>query len=278
MLAWPLRDGPRPPSGRTDGVLQRDDSGAIGGFVRRNICYGLMSERLGDSMFDREAIDVAPVRRPAGRGGAKALTSPEEVALRALDIVTASAALIFFLPLMLIIAALIFLQDGEAPLFSQLRIGRGGGRFPCLKFRSMVVDADRRLPEILAHNESARAEWAHDHKIRNDPRITRLGSLLRKSSLDELPQLINVLRGEMSMVGPRPIVDAETSRYGRRFRSYCSVPPGITGLWQVSGRNNTSYRRRVALDHLFARRRSVGIYLRILVMTAPAVLARRGSY
>ena len=237
-----------------------------------------MSERLGDSMFDREAIDVAPVRLPAGRGGAKALTSPEEVALRALDIVTASAALIFFLPLMLIIAALIFLQDGEAPLFSQLRIGRDGRRFPCLKFRSMVVDADRRLPEILARNESARAEWAHDHKIRNDPRVTRLGSLLRKSSLDELPQLINVLRGEMSMVGPRPIVDAETSRYGRRFRSYCSVPPGITGLWQVSGRNNTSYRRRVALDHLFARRRSVGIYLRILVMTAPAVLARRGSY
>jgi lipopolysaccharide/colanic/teichoic acid biosynthesis glycosyltransferase len=179
---------------------------------------------------------------------------------------------------MLLISLLIFAQDGESPIYSQMRIGRYGRRFACLKFRSMVVDADRRLPDLLSFDESARQEWAHDHKIRNDPRITPLGALLRKSSLDELPQLINVLRGEMSMVGPRPIVEAEAIRYGHRFTSYCSVLPGITGLWQVSGRNNTSYRRRVALDHLFAKRQGLGIYLWILLRTAPAVLTRKGSY
>jgi len=259
-------------------VQQRDGSWAIGGFVRRNICYGPMSDRLGDGMFDREAIDAAPTRSSTSRGKARVRREHEDLGRRTLDVVTALAALVFFLPLMLLLSALIFLQDGGSPFFYQMRIGRGGRRFPCLKFRSMVVDADRRLPELLASNDAVRQEWVHDHKIRNDPRITRLGLLLRKSSLDELPQLINVLRGEMSIVGPRPIVDAEVARYGRRFASYCSVRPGITGLWQVSGRNNTSYRRRVALDHLFARRRGLGIYLWILFMTAPAVLMRKGSY
>ncbi len=237
-----------------------------------------MLERLGVSMFDREAIDVAPVRAQAGRVTAQRGPPQADISRRVLDIVTASAALIFFLPLMLVISLLIFAQDGGSPIYSQMRIGLNGRRFPCLKFRSMIVGADQRLQDLLENNEGARVEWAHDHKIRNDPRITRLGALLRKSSLDELPQLLNVLSGQMSMVGPRPIVEAEAVRYGHRFRSYCSVLPGITGLWQVSGRNNTSYRRRVALDHLFAQRPGLGIYLWILVKTAPAVLMRRGSY
>jgi lipopolysaccharide/colanic/teichoic acid biosynthesis glycosyltransferase len=129
----------------------------------------------------------------------------------------------------------------------------------------------------LATNPAAREEWARDQKLRDDPRVTRLGRFLRKTSLDELPQLINVLRGEMNLVGPRPILESEIPRYGASFRHYCTVKPGITGLWQVSGRNNTSYRKRVALDVLYARRRSAGLDLLILLRTVPAVLLRQGS-
>jgi lipopolysaccharide/colanic/teichoic acid biosynthesis glycosyltransferase len=142
----------------------------------------------------------------------------------------------------------------------------------------MLVDSDARLRQLLAESPEARAEWERDHKLRNDPRITALGSFLRRSSLDELPQLFNVLTGEMSLVGPRPIVTAEVKRYGRRFGHYCSVRPGITGLWQVSGRNDVSYRRRVAIDTCYAQRQSLALDLRILVATIPSVLLRKGSY
>jgi len=143
----------------------------------------------------------------------------------------------------------------------------------------MVVDSDARLQTLLAIDPEARREWELDRKLRNDPRITGVGNFLRKSSLDELPQLINVRRGEMSLVGPRPIVGAEISRYGHRFSDYCAVRPGITGLWQISGRSDVDYRRRVAMDVVYARRRPrTGLYLYILVMTAPAVLLRRGAY
>ena len=150
--------------------------------------------------------------------------------------------------------------------------------FKCLKFRSMLVDADRRLQELLAQDPVARAEWERDHKLRDDPRITALGSFLRRSSVDEIPQLFNVLRGEMSLVGPRPIVAAEVPRYRRYINHYCSVTPGITGLWQVSGRNDVSYRRRVALDVTYARSKSLLFDLKILAATVPAVLLRKGSY
>ena len=198
--------------------------------------------------------------------------------IRALDVVVALVALVAFAPLMLMIAALIYFHDGGSPIFSHRRVGFGGRSFPCLKFRSMVMDADVRLRALLASDPEARAEWDRDQKLRKDPRITRLGHFLRKSSLDELPQLINVLRGEMSIVGPRPIVDAEVVRYGRRFGSYCAVRPGITGLWQVSGRNDTTYRRRVALDHVYSQRNSLGLYVWVLVATVPVVLFKRGSY
>ena len=130
----------------------------------------------------------------------------------------------------------------------------------------------------FSSSPAARAEWTRDHKLRFDPRVTHLGAFLRRSSLDELPQLLNVLRGEMSIVGPRPIVEAEISRYGRRFRHYCSVKPGITGLWQVSGRNDVSYRSRVALDCLYVRAKCPWLYIWIVVATIPAVLMRKGSY
>jgi len=187
-------------------------------------------------------------------------------------------ALIFLAPVMIGVGLAIFTQDGGPVLFAHRRIGRNGRYFHCLKFRSMAIDAERRLADLLANDPAAREEWARDHKLRNDPRVTRLGAFLRKTSLDELPQLFNVLRGEMSLVGPRPIVDAEIAKYGRRFSRYCAVKPGITGLWQVSGRNDVDYRRRVALDCVYARRRSVVMDGMIIAATVPAVLLRRGSY
>ena len=129
-----------------------------------------------------------------------------------------------------------------------------------------------------AWDPELRREWETTFKLRRDPRITALGAFLRKSSLDELPQLFNILKGEMSVVGPRPIVAAEVARYGRWYRDYCNVRPGLTGLWQVSGRNDVNYRRRVALDVAYARRRSLGLYLKIIIATVPAVLLRNGSY
>lgn len=213
---------------------------------------------------------------PAAR---RAATAPGSGGVgRLLDIVLATLALVFLAPLLGVVAVAVWLQDGGSCIYAQSRVGRGGETFKCLKFRSMLVDADKRLAELLATDPQARAEWDRDHKLRQDPRITALGSFLRRSSVDEIPQLVNVIRGEMSLVGPRPIVAAEVRRYGHYFRDYCSVTPGITGLWQVSGRNDVSYRRRVALDVTYARNKSLMLDLKILLATIPAVLLRRGSY
>jgi exopolysaccharide production protein ExoY len=212
------------------------------------------------------------------RGGSPSRHANYDALIELMNVVIALAALAFALPIMLGVGFAIFLQDGGPVLFAHRRIGRDGRVFRCLKFRSMAVDAEARLADLLARDPKARAEWEADHKLRNDPRVTKLGAFLRRSSLDELPQLFNVLRGEMSLVGPRPIVDAEIAKYGRRFRQYCAVKPGITGLWQVSGRNDTSYRTRVALDCLYAKRRSLLLDAQVLLATVPAVLMRRGSY
>lgn len=198
--------------------------------------------------------------------------------LRLFDVALALALLVALSPLMLVLAIAVVVQDGAAPLFAHRRYGRGGRTFLCYKFRSMAADADARLARLLATDPVARAEWAHDHKLRRDPRVTRLGSFMRKTSLDELPQLFNVLRGEMSFVGPRPIVAAEVTRYGRYFRAYCSTRPGITGIWQISGRNDTGYRRRVAMDSLLARRLTPRLYAQVLIGTARSVLTGRGAY
>jgi exopolysaccharide production protein ExoY len=197
---------------------------------------------------------------------------------RAMDILIALAALIFTAPLLIGLALAIRLQDGGPAIFGHTRIGRGGRTFRCYKFRSMVTDADARLQALLSLDPEARREWELDRKLRNDPRITAIGAVLRKSSLDELPQVFNVLKGEMSIVGPRPIVAAEIRKYGSSFNQYCTVRPGITGLWQVSGRNDVPYRRRVALDRLYARSKCVSVDLRIMLLTVPAVLSRSGSY
>jgi exopolysaccharide production protein ExoY len=199
-----------------------------------------------------------------------------ESAIRLVDLSGALLGLLFFAPLMLIVAAVIGITDPGPIFYRQSRVGRSGIRFRCLKFRTMVVDSDSRLKELLSRDPAARLEWALNQKLLNDPRITRIGRFLRKSSLDELPQLFNVLRGEMSLVGPRPIVADEIVRYGRYYGDYTRVRPGLTGLWQVSGRNSTTYRRRVAMDVIYTRRRSLRMNMRIVLMTVPAVLVAKG--
>jgi lipopolysaccharide/colanic/teichoic acid biosynthesis glycosyltransferase len=200
-----------------------------------------------------------------------------EYLLRILDLIIGVVALIIFAPLLIALAVLIYVTDPGPILFVQQRIGHNGRSFACFKFRTMVVDAQERLARLLEEDPAARTEWERDHKLRNDPRITSLGRFLRKSSFDELPQFFNLINGTMSAVGPRPIVVAEITRYGRRFGDYCRVKPGITGLWQVSGRSDTTYRRRVALDVAYSRHRSIGLNVKIMLMTIPAVLAARGS-
>lgn len=190
---------------------------------------------------------------------------------RVFEVIAAAAVLTFFLPLMLIVA-MVVRRDGGPVLYRQQRIGRGGRPFLSLKFRTMAVDADVQLEALLARDSRARREWDQQHRLNWDPRITWIGAHLRRSSLDELPQLINVLRGDMSLVGPRPIVAAEIARYGRRFSTYCSVRPGLTGLWQLGDRKAASYRRRVAMDIHYARRRSLCLYFAIIFATIPTLL------
>jgi lipopolysaccharide/colanic/teichoic acid biosynthesis glycosyltransferase len=218
---------------------------------------------------------VEAYRGPAGSDDDQSL---EAIARRALDLILAVAGLIFLAPLLLTVAVLIKLQDRGPILFQQERLGRAGRVFQCWKFRTMVVDAQARLDDLLERDPEALQEWQRDHKLKDDPRITGLGRFLRKSSIDEIPQLLNIIAGEMSIVGPRPIVRAEIPRYAGRFASYCRVKPGLTGLWQISGRSNTSYRRRVAMDVLYIKRRTLMMDIRIIAFTIPAVLQSRGSY
>lgn len=242
----------------------------IGGVM---IVYKAFDRSSGELRFP--ALPVGVPARPAspyGSIGEKPALSP-----RLRDIVIALLALTFFSPLMIVIALVIACSGGPV-LYGHTRIGRGGHAFKCLKFRTMHVNGDQLLARLLADNPAALAEWQRDHKLRSDPRVTRMGALLRKTSLDELPQLFNVLSGAMSIVGPRPIVQAEAFRYGRYFQAYCQVRPGITGLWQISGRSSTTYRRRVACDVAYVRSRSTLTDMRIIVKTIPAVCFTRGAY
>lgn len=195
---------------------------------------------------------------------------------RAFDLTAAVLLLVIFAPAILFLAALVALLDGGKPFISLRRVGRDGRHFPCWKIRTMVVDAEARLKQLLAEDPEAAEEWARDQKLSNDPRVTWLGKVLRSTSLDELPQLWNVLRGEMSLVGPRPVTDAEMVRYGDASASYVSVRPGVTGLWQVQGRNSVSYDERVRLDVEYVSRLSFMSDLSILVRTVGAVLNRTG--
>ncbi len=197
---------------------------------------------------------------------------------RLIDSVLAGIAVIALLPLFALLFLAIKLGSPGPVLFGHERVGLRGKPFRCWKLRTMVTNGDEVLHAYLEANPKAKAEWAETRKLTNDPRVTPLGSVLRKYSVDELPQLINVLRGEMSFVGPRPVVDDELERYGVYAQAYLSARPGITGLWQTSGRSDTSYEHRVAMDDRYVRDWSFSEDIRILFRTIPVVLGARGSY
>ena len=181
-------------------------------------------------------------------------------------------------PVLLGIAIAVAIENRGHVIFAHKRVGAAGKKFFCYKFQTMVPDAEERLKQYLAENPAARREWEETFKLTDDPRVTKLGSFLRRTSLDELPQLWNVIRGEMSLVGPRPIVQAEVVRYGKNIREYYMVLPGITGMWQVSGRSDTTYPERVAMDAWYVRNWSVWIDLMYLFKTVKAVVSRKGAY
>ncbi|MGH7106716.1 MAG: sugar transferase [Acetobacteraceae bacterium] len=203
--------------------------------------------------------------------------SPYAATKRVLDVMGAIMLAAIFSPLMLAIA-LLMRREGSSIIYKHRRIGWDGQGFECLKFRTMVPNADQVLRELLERDPAIKAEWVRDHKLRCDPRVTRVGRFLRRTSLDELPQLWNVVRGEMSLVGPRPVVREELLRYGRNVRTYLSAKPGITGLWQVKGRNDTDYRRRVVLDTYYVKNQGLLLDLYILLKTTRVVLGGSGAY
>lgn len=196
---------------------------------------------------------------------------------RSIDILFASFLLAAFAPFFLAMILLIR-RDGGPAIFLHDRVGRNGRTFRCLKFRTMVIDAEARLAEILTTSPKARAEWERTRKLRHDPRVTAIGRFLRKTSLDELPQVINVLLGHMSLVGPRPVMRDELDRYGIYARYYQQVRPGITGLWQVSGRSDMTYDDRSKLDTWYIKNWSLWYDIVILFRTVPVVLGQRGAY
>jgi lipopolysaccharide/colanic/teichoic acid biosynthesis glycosyltransferase len=202
----------------------------------------------------------------------RATAAPHETLQRAFDVSLALIIISFLLPLMTVCALAIRLSGPGPLLFRQTRIGRDGREFQCLKFRTMNPLAEQNLDSLLVASVASREQWELLHKLSQDPRTTPVGRFLRRYSLDELPQLFNVLRGDMSIVGPRPIVDAEVARYGASFTHYCSVKPGLTGLWQVSGRHALTYEERVMLDARYAISKSLRGDLRILMRTVPVVV------
>ena len=197
---------------------------------------------------------------------------------RIFDITATVIGGILILPVIAIVAILIYLDSPGPIVFGHKRVGQGGKEFPCYKFRSMVPNAQEALEIYLKENPEAREEWERDFKLKDDPRVTKIGKFLRKTSLDELPQLWNVLIGDMSLVGPRPIVRAEVEKYGEYINDFYLVPPGITGVWQVSGRSDTTYEERVLMDSWCVHNWSVWIDIVYLVKTVLAVLKGKGAY
>ena len=196
---------------------------------------------------------------------------------RILDVVGALLLIAGFSPLIAFVV-LVLKREGGGILFRHQRVGKHGELFQCLKFRTMVPNADRALTQILSEHAHLKEEWLRDHKLKDDPRVTRMGKFLRRTSLDELPQLWNVLRGDMSLVGPRPVVREELIRYGRMASFYTSTRPGLTGLWQTSGRNQIDYRRRVAMDVYYVKNRTLLLDLYILLITSKVVITGHGAY
>jgi len=195
------------------------------------------------------------------------------------DLLVAGAATVLLVPIWVAAALAIRLDSPGSIFFVHERLGRGGRPFRCLKFRTMYSDGSSRLQRHLAGHPESRREWEQYAKLRSfDPRVTRVGRFLRRSSLDELPQLINVFRGEMSLVGPRPYLPSEIGRIGDAAETVLKAPPGITGLWQVSGRNDVSFEQRLRMDEHYVRNWSLSLDVAVLLRTVGAVLRRRGAY
>jgi exopolysaccharide production protein ExoY len=199
-------------------------------------------------------------------------------AKRIVDIAIALSAIVLLAPLLIICFAATVLSSPGPALFRHRRVGFNGTNFGCLKFRTMVADAPDRLRELLESDPEAAAEWAANRKLRYDPRVTAIGAILRKSSLDELPQLFNVFRGDMSIVGPRPVTEEELVRYSSSVGAYLACRPGITGLWQVSGRSTVTYDKRVACDTFYALNWSMALDAKILIVTIPSLLLSDNAY
>lgn len=237
----------------------------------------LQQEPIVETGVEAEAtVELSGVAR-ARAAAAFAPAGSAAVLKRFVDVIGAIILGLVFSPLIVAIVFLMRRSRGSV-IYRHRRVGRGGQMFSCLKFRTMVPNADQVLRELLENSPELRAEWVRDHKLRHDPRVTALGRFLRRTSLDELPQLLNVLRGEMSLVGPRPVVREELLRYGRNVTTYLAAKPGITGLWQVTGRNDTDYRRRVVLDSYYVRNQNLLLDLYILAKTTGVVLGGNGAY
>jgi exopolysaccharide production protein ExoY len=217
---------------------------------------------------DREALFALP-------------TSPRPIgftAKRAADVIVAACGIVLLAPFFIMCCVATACFSPGPVFFRHERVGFNGRRFKCLKFRTMPVDAQERLRRHLEADANAAAEWAASRKLRSDPRITLIGAMLRKSSLDELPQLFNVLKGDMSIVGPRPVTEEELHRYSDAISAYYACRPGITGLWQVSGRSTTTYQRRVVLDSYYAKHWSMVLDVKIMMATIPAVCRSDAAY
>jgi exopolysaccharide production protein ExoY len=204
------------------------------------------------------------------------LAQVAQAAKRLFDLGAASTLLLLSAPLLIAVAVLVAI-DGGSIFFRHRRVGRNGETFSCLKFRTMIIGAEECLDEYLSYHPEAQLEWAKEQKLSFDPRVTSVGRFLRQSSIDELPQLINVIKGHMSLVGPRPVTKSELVHYGFATSLYKSVRPGITGLWQVSGRNDVAYDVRVKLDEQYVRHWTLLADLRILLRTPAVVISRRGA-
>jgi Undecaprenyl-phosphate galactose phosphotransferase WbaP len=218
-------------------------------------------------------------------GGVLGLTTSNKLKMawnlwikRFVDLAIFILGVILILPFLLVIACLVKSSSPGPVLYGHKRLGINGKHFTAYKFRSMVTDSKERLHKLFESNPEIKKEWDKNHKLQNDPRVTAIGGFLRRTSLDEFPQLLNILKGEMSLVGPRPIVDEEVSRYGEDFDWIFSVKPGMTGMWQVSGRSETDYAARVLYDSYYLQSWSVWLDIWILFMTFGAVIRGKGAY
>ncbi len=198
---------------------------------------------------------------------------------RAFDVCFSLGALAVFLPLMILLTFVVKCTSKGKVIYGHQRIGRGGKRFKCYKFRTMYADAEQKLKDLLAQNPNLREEWDRTHKLKNDPRVTPIGSFLRKTSLDELPQFWNVLKGDLSVVGPRPVAEVEVAKFfGAKAAKILSIRPGVTGPWQVQGRSDIDYKQRIKMAEEYVDTHSMILDLKLIVKTIPAMISSKGAY